>query len=182
MHEKSVLPKMLLFLAIFTIGFLTGPVEAEAYLKGTYTKYDLINHLIEIKVNLTSSVPIREVTLQYYYANVTGTPANVSMKFLAQGILDGFNSTLWGVEILAPATANITLVSKIYVIDSLSVMTEIKPSIESMWTSQRSESMISLTPFAILSAITIATLIIIGLVLIRSFCHIRKEKEGTIRV
>jgi len=175
MHEGSV---FLLLLITFQCFFLSIPVDATTNRIGSYMKYDVSKHLVEVKVNLTSSVPIQEVTLQYYYANWLETPVNVSMQFLEQSIVEGLNSTLWGVEILAPATSNMTLVARIFVVDSFGHTTESELGTESMSTVQKTESSVGLTPFGISLAIATVALIIISIVLIRNSYRARREKTN----
>jgi len=174
MHERSVL---LLLLITFQCLFLSVPVDATTNRIGSYMKYDMSKHLVEVKVNLTSSVPVREVTLRYYYANWLETPVNVSMQFLEQSIVEGLNSTLWGVEILAPATSNMTLVARIFAVDSFGHTTESELGTESMSTVQKTESSVGLTPFGISLAIATVALIIISIVLVRNSYRARREKR-----
>jgi hypothetical protein len=174
MHERSV---FLLLLITFQCCPLSIPVDATTNRIGSHMKYDMSKHLVEVKVNLTSSVPVQEVTLQYYYANWLETPVNVSMQFLEQSIVEGLNSTLWGVEILAPATSNITLVARTFAVDSFGHTTESELGTGSTSTAQKMESSVGLTPFGISLAIATVALIIISIVLIKNSYRARREKR-----
>ena len=166
-----MLSGVFLLLSIFFFSFLIKPIEATSMLESTLIHYDEPHHLIEVRVNLTSLVPIREVILCYYYINVLETPTNVSMKIIEQTQMGQFNSTLWSIWVLAPVVANISFAAKIYVIDFHGSTTEIPLTTTSMLKSQRNQAVgvfsVFTTPF---------TLAIIGTVLGIGF-YIRKSNR-----
>lgn len=69
---------------------------------------------IEVTINLTSSVDIKQVEMCSCFAGLS-QPANLSMTLLDNSSWQGLASTLWSAEIPAPETKEFTLILELYV-------------------------------------------------------------------
>jgi hypothetical protein len=70
--------------------------------------------MMNVEINLTSSVDLKSVIMSYYYSNLT-EPSNESMVLELNSTFQGQESTLWYSSISLPQADRYTLVLRLYV-------------------------------------------------------------------